>query len=214
MRLPVSSRGKAAFTLLEMVIVISIIALLVALALPTAANLLQATRLNTAGSKVAGLCASARQLAMSKNTLSALVLLGAHGGPDDYRAFTLMEYDAIHGWQHNREWELLPQGVVVDAGNLDESSFLGAPFDLPFLSGQPPLRYHGKQVAAAACHARVFIPNGGLMDSETPSKIRLVEGEPRQNGVAYTGALNHGRPANWHDVAIIGATGLLKTNRP
>lgn len=208
------------FTLVELLTVIVIIAALLAAFMPALSGFGRATRLTSAGDMVAALCNAARQTAVSKNTLAALVLLGAQGTPDDFRAFAILEYRADEGWVQQGSWERLPDEVIVDVSDPQNSSFLNnSPNPFPFAdepaAGTPPIFHQNRPVQGNAYAARIFLPHGGLHDSETPALIRLVEGHLQGSSIHYsqsTGAA--GGPANYYDLAIIGATGQIKVTRP
>jgi hypothetical protein len=171
---------------------------------------------------VTHLTALARQTAISKSTLTALVMLADQGTPADFRAFTVLEYTAGQGWSQISKWEILPEGIVVDRNNFKECTFLeNSPRSFPFLNGppsqdNPPVFYKDVQVQEPQGYAaRIFLPHGGLQNPEWPAQIRLVEGFIEGGQVVYTRRGDGpGQTANFYDVAIIGATGIAKVSRP
>jgi hypothetical protein len=60
---------------------------------------------------VTNLIGMARQTAMSKNTMSALVLLADQGTPDDYRALRAGIRAGV-GWQQVSNWETFPPALL------------------------------------------------------------------------------------------------------
>lgn len=190
--------------------------LLLALTVPMTAGMIGASRLTTGGHKVAGLVSSARQTAMSKNTMTALVLLAHQNSDEDGRAFTILEYDPGEGWVQSQPWEVLPDGVVVDLSNSADCTFMAnSPSLFPFVSnGQPnpPVQHRGSPVQPPDGYAaRLFLPGGGLANAEVPARIRLVEGSVAQGTVVYAGG---GTVSNYCDITIIGDTGQIKIDRP
>ena len=146
MSLPVrqSSRRSRGFSLIELLTVIGVIVILMAFIVPAVSNFGRATGLTSAGNMVTHLTALARQTAISKSTLTALVMLADQGTSDDqgtsadYRAFTVLEYTAGAGWSQISKWEILPEGIVVDRSNLQDCTFLqNSPRVFPFLAGPP-----------------------------------------------------------------------------
>jgi len=216
---PGASRINKAFTLLEMVVVMAIVATIIAVATPAMSGIVGATNLTSAGNMVSNLAAQARQVAMTRNTVSALAVLGELGEPEDYRMLAIMEYDAGSGWKQATPWQSLPNGVLVDFTNRDTCTFLknGVPLAMApadAATGRLPFQYNGTTLTSSTCALRVFLPNGGLHDSESPARIRLVEGVKQGTGLDYSHQTDEGAPRNYYDVSIIGATGLAKINRP
>ncbi|TLD68932.1 prepilin-type N-terminal cleavage/methylation domain-containing protein [Phragmitibacter flavus] len=209
-----------AFSLLELVVVMALIALLVAIATPAMAALVGSTGLTAAGNLVTHLAAQARQMAMTKNTVTALAVLGDLGVEDDFRTLAIMEYDASNGWTQATPWQALPSGVLVDFADRRTCTFVsqaGVPLPLApedAASGSLPFDYQGVALSSATCALRVFLPNGGLHDSESPARIRLVEGVKQGAVMKYRNTTSDGSPGNFYDVSLIGATGLAKINRP
>ena len=55
--------------------------------------------------------------------MAAVVVLTNHGTEEDYRALTVLRFEPGTGWLQTREWEKLPDGVIVDF-SAPESTFL------------------------------------------------------------------------------------------
>lgn len=199
---------------MEVLMVLVLVSIIAVMVIPAAAGMMNSTRLNVGGRKLAALCGSARQLAMSKNSLTALVLLGNSGSEADYRTFTILTYDSHEGWKQDQSWERLPEGVVVDRDQWQESSLLENTDELPFVDSSFKLKTSAGEVGLEDCYARVFIPNGGLLSSDLPAKLRLVEGSYIDEKLRYYKVNSAGVTSNWFDVALIGSTGLTKLNRP
>lgn len=193
----------------------ALIVALAAMTLPALRGLLGSNRLVTAGNSVAGLVGFARQQAISKGTMTALLLLANQGTDADYRAFTVLEFNHERGWTQATKWQTLPTGVLVDFQDPQQCTFMAnSPVPFPFLDGppvqaNPPVRYQNVPIKSSGGYAaRIFMPSGSLQNPESPAQIRLVEGVLQGNGIVRTGS------ANYYEVAIIGATGGLKIRRP
>jgi prepilin-type N-terminal cleavage/methylation domain-containing protein len=209
---------RSAFSLLELLTVMAVLGIAAALIAPAAANFGRAQALRNAGNLVADLAAAARQQAMARSTLTALVLLANQGTPNDYRALAIAEYDATgRVWQQTSRWEILPTGVMVDRNDAFASSFLqNSPQPLPFAAaGSVPITFQGAAIAFPGGYAaRVFTPRGALSNPDFPAQIRLVEAVTSGSSLVYTRPGASGKPVNFYDVSIVPTTGLTKINQP
>jgi prepilin-type N-terminal cleavage/methylation domain-containing protein len=223
MRLPACHkrrpRPRHGFSLIELLAVIAIMTIVATFVVPAMGGFGRSAGLTVGGNQVVNLANYARQQAISKNTLTALVLLGNQGMEEDYRALTVLEYEAGFGWQQIMEWTVLPTGIVVDFSDPTNCTFLAdSPQPFPFLTGppaqqNPPVSHRGRDVAGYA--ARIFLPSGALLNSERPAQIRLVEGTTQGPQLIYTHPhASQPGPANFYDIAILGPTGLPKVSRP
>jgi competence protein ComGC len=221
---PATARKLRAFSLGELLVVIAVIVVLTTLVVPAVSNFGRATSLVTGGNMVTNLAAYARQIAITKSTLTALILLGAQGTEDDYRTFTVLEYNATSGWSQATAWQKLPAGIVVDrtgetaSADVENGTFLkNSPTSFLAAPGQaqpptPPVRYQGVQVKRYA--GRIFTASGALLNPEAPAQLRLVEGVIQDERTTYTRPGANGAPANYYSVALLGATGMARVDRP
>ncbi len=207
---PKVSPSSRAFSLIELLTVIAIMAVLLSLIVPVMNT---GGKLASSGNRIAGLADQARQRSMSRNVMTALILNTDAATGGDYRAFTLLEYnaeDVSPQWKQVAQWESLPTGIVVDT----DSAFLSnSPNPLPFATASTlPVTYQNTAVSSYA--ARVFMPSGALNNPGYPAQIQLVEGVRQGSATIYTRPNAAGNPANWYRIAIIGATGRGKIERP
>jgi prepilin-type N-terminal cleavage/methylation domain-containing protein len=207
------------FSLIEVMVVIGIIAIALGFSVPAFQSLGRATALASSGNTLASLASSARQNSASRNVLTALIVLTGTGTEADYRTVGLYEYGTFGFWQQVGKWETLPTGIVIDAKDTENCSFLENSPQMPRLidgSGESSIRYLGAQVPANAFAVRIFVPTGSLSNPDKPAQIRLVEGFiEAPHTVRYTHRSSAGdSAANYFDLAIVGATGATKINRP
>ncbi len=211
---------RAAFSLVELLTVIALLGIIMGFVVPALSGMGRGTALVTAGNTVNNMAALARQHAMSRNTLTALLVLANQGTDTDYRAIAVMEFKHTTGWSQVGEWQILPMGITVDAGDTLESSFLlRSPNPFPFLSAtnqaNPPITFQSAPIRNPDGYAaRIFTPGGGLQNPAVPAQIRLVEGRVEGGAVHYSNRNDAGKPANYFDIAIVGATGATKISRP
>lgn len=202
--------------------VIAIIVIIIAFVAPAVSGFGRTAGLTSAGNTVTNLATLARQTAMTKGTMTALVLLTDQGTEDDYRAVTILEYSRDIGWAQATSWEVLPTGVIVNpnlnGSEAQTSTFLDnspRPFPLLGVQTNPPVSYKGKAILNSGYAARIFLPNGSLQNSDQSAQLRLVEGHLISPGrVAFTRPGANGLPANFYDIILLGATGVAKVYRP
>lgn len=180
---------------------------------------LRAISLTNAGNKVIWLMEMARQQAITKNTLNAVVLMKCLGTEVDGRAFTVLEYTVAGGWRQIHEWEVLPDGIVADLGAAggDAAFFANSPQPFPFADGGThgaPVAYGSNSSLPVGTYAaRIFLPGGGLLNPEDAAQFRLVEGTVSGGKVQFSQA-EGGVPSNYYRVVLLGATGKTKVERP
>ncbi len=212
-----TSARRGAFTLVEMMIVIAMVALLLGVAIPGLSGVVQSMSLSQAGGKVTRLVEQARQRAMTENVMTALVLVTAAGVPEDGRALTLLECPPGGPWRQISEWHLLPDGVVVDVAGDGVSSFMThTPAAFPFHdeAAGVPVSFHHTTLGRGRYAARIFLPGGGLLNPNDPAVLQLVPGVMAGGRVSYARRGDDGRPVNYYRVVILGATGRTKVERP
>lgn len=209
---------RTGFTLVEMMVVITIIGLLMAVASTGLTGAIQAMSLTNSGGKVTQIMEAARQRAMTGNVMTAVILVTKSGQEGDGRAFTIVECPPGGPWVQVREWEMLPDGIVVDLdANQDNASFLlHSPQSFPFNNGQggAPVRYNNSGLGNGTFAARIFLPGGGLLNPNDAAVLQLVQGTVDGGRVTYSRRNAGGGPANYYRVALLGASGKTKVERP
>lgn len=200
--------------MIELLGVMAIVAVVVGLMVPAMSNFGRAGALRTAGEKVSNLLALARQNAIAKNALTAVVVVTEPGISDRYRALAIYEMppkadgtsSTSKDWRQVNRWELLPDGIIFD-----QSTFQTDPSAV--LPALPEVNFRGAETQSYSYV--VFLPNGAIWEPNANS-IRLVEGFwPEGASVPnYTRPKNGNSPANFFNVSIIGASGRLKVDQP
>lgn len=209
------ARNRWGMTLVETLMVLSILVLLMALVVPAFNSLTKGRALNRGGTLVDSLAHLARQNSMSKNAMTALLLVTDPAAPSRNRQLALMELvPPVNGakpqssdWKQLGPWEKLPEGIVVDLCDTDE-----APTSKPF-PDFPQIRADGKVLQK--WKYLIFLPGGNLAKDQSV-QFRLVEGIFTGAGdlPAYTHSGSDGQPANHYTITIIAATGRTKIDRP
>ncbi|XHR29474.1 MAG: Tfp pilus assembly protein FimT/FimU [Chthoniobacteraceae bacterium] len=220
---------QTGFSLIELLVVVSLIATLSSLTVFSLKGNSGAAKLSTAGWQVASLIDSARETAILRQTPVAVVLL-ASGDDVANRVFTVLCYippaspDVSGQWKQISRWGTLPQGVLADSG-LDSSGNALAltpsgSVNLATCATLPSLTYQGLSYAAKDKYGYiVFMPDGSLYQDAagslpSPCVLRLVEGIRQGTGVRRTGQTDGGgNSANYFDIVFIQATGRTKIIR-
>lgn len=212
-------RRCAGFSLIELMVVIAIMTIAIGFAVPAFRSISRGTALTSAGNLLTSLASAARQNSISRNVLTAMVVLTGTDTEADYRTVGLYEYGIEGYWLQVGKWETLPTGIVIDAQDRVNCSFLEDSPTLPRLmaaGGESAIRYQNVAAPADAFAARIFVPSGGLSNPDKPAQLRLVEGfheAPEKTRYSHRNPAGTG-PANYFDVAIVGTTGATKISRP
>ena len=212
--------SRSGFSLVELLTVIVIIALTASLVVPAFTSLGKSSALSVSANQVANLVNRARENAMSKNAMTALVVVTETSLENSNRVFILLELSPRSDgsqaqpsdWKQIGKWESLLPGVLVDPSNLslNKSSAQAGESGVP-TPAFPTLAYHGQTVSTYSYV--VFLPGGNLLGSTSP-QVMLAEGNLASGAVTYTRPAGGGGPANYYKLTILTATGRLKIDRP
>ena len=222
---------RRGFTLVEMLGVLTIIGILASLASLAVKGLSGSIGLTGAGDVTGAVFAFARQEAITKNTLTAVVVpTNTSLVTAAYRTLAVWEYSAATGaWQQASPWRMLPKGVVIDSHTSDSTSYLLTGVTFPAMP--TTINYQGTTLTAPSSPTtgdfayQVFLPSGRLPPlpqnpaGQTPSSytLTLVEGfyASGASSPTYTHLKNgSGPPVNYVQYYFNIATGDTKIVRP
>ena len=212
---PCSSLNSAAFSLLELFVVMAVIALIIGIGMPAVVSLSKSRNLTSGGNRVMGLAQQARQNSVAKNSLTALVLASqVEDARFNLRLFCLMELapGAIQ-WTALSPWEILPDGVAADSGS-GSATFFQSPKVTPAIQN---LRFQGKAVLGVVY--QIFNPDGSLYVGSngqpvTPPIVKLVQGTIASGGILQYTATPNGGPGNYYAISLNLFTGIPQGLRP
>lgn len=174
-----TSRRIRAFSLVELLVVVAVLSLLMGLSAP---GLFRSAGITNAGNQIVDLTALARQMAVSRNVLTALVF--AQPIPDvKGRAVGLLEYGPDREWKSVGGWTILPESVYATNSS-------GHP--LPAVTGTPRITFRGNDVTLD--NTLVFYPDGRMRQSSTPTATVRV--------VASTDAAAADSASNYYDIVL------------
>lgn len=212
--------------MVELLVVLSIMGLLASISMLALKPLTSSQNLNAAGDKVAGLLAFAREEAIAKNTLTALVLITApNEGSAAYRTFSVWEValpiaggaPTSSNWYQATKWQQLPSGTVLDSGQPAANNFLTSSTVTPALPAT--INYLGASLStsSSSCAVQYFLPSGRLdWASSGNCTIQLVDGYYNGSATVYTHYVlsNPSQPADYIQYVLSPATGEAKVVRP
>lgn len=202
-------KSRRAFSLIELLTVIAMMALLTTLVAPAFNNLGKSSLLSAEGNRVVNLVNYAGQNSISRNAMTAMVVIDPQSG-SAYRAFALFEcLPESTDWKQISAWETLKDGIVLDPSTFSTFTDSGTQ-PQPAL---PQMRY--RNGAVGAYKYVIFLPNRSLLQN-TSAQLKLAEGSVPSgaNIPTYSRPGSDGTPANYYAVTVLGPTGRPKIDRP
>ncbi len=176
--------AAAAFSLIELMSVIAVMALLITMSASLFTNTVRSSTLTEAGNRLVDLSALARQTAMNKNTITAIIIRSKTGNSDEKQAIGLVEYNALGSkWVRLGAWERLSE--VVEA--VDSPDNTAAATDLASAIAPLDLVIGGERFGNLPFSSLVFYPDGRLATPSAAStgtrklKVRFSKGNQADN---------------------------------
>ncbi len=206
--IPLHSRAAAGFSLVELLAVMGILALLMVMLVPAVSNFGKANALTSAGNQIASLAGHARQNAITKGAMTAMVFVTE--GPGSRRAVTIFEVlpredgsaPGTNDWKQVTKWVNLPVGTAID------TSWTTLPDQTSLVL--PPFLYSGSSITSY--DLVVFNPDGSVFQAGSVAvpQLRVVEGLVESNST-----IHYTRPGgnNHYDITILPMTGRVKIDR-
>jgi prepilin-type N-terminal cleavage/methylation domain-containing protein len=179
------------FTLVELISVLTIVAIMLTIALPAVTNMVKANAMNAASREVFNTLSLARQMAITHRVVARVVFPFSLTTPSNslapcYLSYAVMTDDVnyVGAWTYAAKWEHLPTGAVFVydptgssvIGALDNTScLLNQSLPFPYSSWAPaPLAYIEFGPTGAASQTGTltiesgFIANNGLPQPTAP----------------------------------------------
>jgi prepilin-type N-terminal cleavage/methylation domain-containing protein len=223
-------RRRAAFSLIELMSVVTIITILAGVSVPAFKGVTGGNALETGAAKLSGLLTLARSEAIAQHTIVRFVVATEWSGKEtdaNYRRMSLWAWrDDTARYEQLTNWEELPLGVVVERelpAYVQASSYASA--DASTVRGSCVL----DELSASAAFTMEtsqgqiggrfieFLPSGGarIPDSiERRAIFIATQGFANPGGrLTYTSQTN-GRPNNWAQVNVDTLTGRVHVYRP
>jgi prepilin-type N-terminal cleavage/methylation domain-containing protein len=176
-----SSRRNAAFTLVELLVVMTIMGIMVGIGIPAVTNLMKSGGLNAATRQVSNTLDQARQYAITQRVRTRVVFpfdgtitIWTNQAPA-YLSYCVMTNNPSTGiWGYLSKWEFLPVGVVFlrsgGIGSLNGLSML--PASVPFpnaILGPDQLKYIEFTPTGAALRNDTLVIQEGYMNGSLPN---------------------------------------------
>lgn len=205
----VNRERRAAFSLVELMTVVGVVSILFAVATPALLSSRKASELTSAGNTMADLATLCRQTALSKNAITALILV-SKTNPTTRQMATMLEYDPqIQAWKYRSGWIRLSESVEAKDSALDNDGGT----DVDKLSKEAlqriaelKLKNSGTEIQEKDYTVFIFYPDGRMEGDPTKTrKIRVATGETAANGPD---------PINYYDLVFNADTSAFRIVRP
>jgi prepilin-type N-terminal cleavage/methylation domain-containing protein len=198
--------SRAAFSLVELLAVLAIVALLMSMLAPAVTGMGKARELDTRSFQVGELVQMARQNAMTKNAMTALVIpldpaLSANGRL--VALFELSSSTTPKAWRQVSRWTELGDSVVI-MDCVDSAPALTTPL--------PAMEHAGQKIST--WKTLIFLPDGSLLNAQ--ASMRLASGYYPSNTATpvFTGKMrSESQPVDVCEITILPATGKVKIDR-
>ncbi|MEZ0298524.1 MAG: Tfp pilus assembly protein FimT/FimU [Candidatus Methylacidiphilales bacterium] len=204
--------SRSAFTLTELLVVITIITIMTSFGMVSYQSLTKSRNLTLGGNLVVDLVNQARQNSISRNVMTALVMVNNSPNQEwNNRLFVLLELRQNDTeWKYASMWHMLPTGVLVEP--FASENFTSSPSALLAIS-TPSLKFGGTTLASEAYVYQVFLSDGRLLGDKIP-KLHLVQGTMSNGAIQYTSAQQGSTPLNYYEITLNNCTGIPKIDRP
>jgi len=217
-------RFSSGFSLTEVLVVLGIMSIVAAFATYGIPGLKSFAELNTACNQVANLVDLAKETAISKNEMTAVVVITDPTVARHNQILVAYELQPTTdgspptsaNWKQLTSFKMLPGGAVVDPtsstftfnNSTDASPLAGVP-----ATSFPAITFDNQKVSS---FKYVVFTAGGSLLSENPAIIRISPGvfPTGSSSVVYTGGTKSGAPLNYYNLTILAATGNVKIDRP
>jgi prepilin-type N-terminal cleavage/methylation domain-containing protein len=224
------ARRHAAFSLIELMSVVTIITIIAGVSVPAFKGVTGANALETGAAKFSGLLTLARSEAIAQHTIVRFVIATDWSGKEtdaNYRRMSLWAWrDDTARYEQFTPWEELPVGIIVERelpayvqastyASADASTVRGSCV-LDELSTSAAFSMDTNQGQIAGRFIE-FLPSGGARipdSSERRAIFIATQGYANPGGrLTYTSQSN-GRPTNWAQVNVDTLTGRVHVYRP
>lgn len=192
----------AGFSLIELLAALALMSLLMASIAPALVSSQRGSSLSHAGNRFADLITTARQTSLSRNVMTAVVLVtDTTDATLNGRVLGLLEMDGDHVWRQAGGWIQLPEAVSArDVNGAAPHNTLPAAAD-----SVPPVLASLKGDPSPGYSALVFYPDG---------RMRGNAANLRRISVRLSGESQSAVPKNYYDIVINAETAALRIQRP
>jgi len=199
-------RLKRGFSLIELLLTVGLLIVLMSASLPALFGSRRASELISAGNLVADGVSMARQIALSKNTITGLIVT-AKPSASARQGMLVMEYDATaEQWKPLGSWMRLPiSASVVDMGGPER---LAGNAKATAIASLDDLKLGGVSLSDSDYSVLLFYPDG-RMENGTSQTRQLSTRYVTDDVTVSSQSL-----PNFYDVVVNSSTSAFRIERP
>ncbi|MFV0338414.1 MAG: Tfp pilus assembly protein FimT/FimU [Chthoniobacterales bacterium] len=195
--------NQKAFSLIELLCVIAVLAILMSLLLVAVGGTGDSQKLRSTGDLISGLGIQARQHALGKNTLTAIVILGKNAPAEKaLQSASLYALNTNKEWEQISPWKQFPTGIIADP---DNSTFFDTNAQQPAPAFPTSLTVSGQSVNSFGY--QIFLPNGRVLSTNSVTLKLAI-------GFLQSGNVSIKTTNNYLTLTFIPSTGQTKIYQP
>jgi prepilin-type N-terminal cleavage/methylation domain-containing protein len=200
-----NSSSRSGFSLVELLVTVSVLLVLMSATMPAFLNSRKASELTQAGNQLADAANLARETALTRNTITALVVVARPTTSTARQALLVVSYDAAdEQWKPIGSWMRLPiAAYVADMGGTQAAQGTVKANTIAPLA----LKLDGRTLSNTEYSAILFYPDGRMENGTDQTRLLSTRFATDSAG-SPSEALQ-----NYYDVVVNASTSTLRVVR-